>query len=270
MGRAIAGTAVEADVFDPRSIAAALGPSATLVHLVGTPHPSPAKAASFLSIDLASIRASVAAARGAGVAHLVYVSVAQPAPVMRAYVEARARGEAEIDAAGLTATILRPWYVLGPGHRWPALLLPLATLAEAFPPTRETARRLGFVTLEQMLEALVQAIERPPPKGRRVIVDVPAIRASGAGGPGEVLIRAAGSDAIARFPHRGSPLSDPHRSGGTTRARARGDDSEAPREPRRRGAGTATVVASVSRSPGGQVPVAWASPTLSRDARLRS
>jgi uncharacterized protein YbjT (DUF2867 family) len=178
LDRAFAGTAIEGDALDPRSISAALVPGATLVHLVGTPHPSPAKAASFLSIDLTSIRASVEAARVGRLAHLVYVSVAQPAPVMRAYVDARAQGEAAIEGAGLTATIVRPWYVLGPGHRWPVLLVPFTKLAELFPPTRDTARRLGFVTLQQMIAALVTAVENPPAAETRRIVEVPAIRRS--------------------------------------------------------------------------------------------
>lgn len=180
LARVTAGEAVEGDALDARSIGAALVPGATLVHLVGTPHPSPAKAASFLSIDLTSIRASVEAARASRAAYLVYVSVAQPAPVMRAYVDARAKGEAAITAAGLTATILRPWYVLGPGHRWPVVLLPLAKLAEAFPPTREAALRLGFVTLAQMVAALVAAVEDPPAAGSRRIVEVPGIRRAAA------------------------------------------------------------------------------------------
>jgi uncharacterized protein YbjT (DUF2867 family) len=70
-----------------------------------------------------AIRASVEAARATGVRHLVYVSVAHPAPVMRAYIAVRQEGERLIRASGLAATILRPWYVLGPGHRWPYLLL---------------------------------------------------------------------------------------------------------------------------------------------------
>jgi uncharacterized protein YbjT (DUF2867 family) len=106
------------------------------------------------------------------------VSVAHPAPVMRAYVDVRMRGEAAIEAAGLAATILRPWYVLGPGHRWPLALVPLAALAERIPATRDAARRLGFVTLPQMVAALVAAVESPPATGVRRVVDVPAIRAA--------------------------------------------------------------------------------------------
>lgn len=80
----VIGSALDAETF-----AAAIPPGATAVHLVGTPHPSPAKAAEFRRVDLASIRATTAAAGRAGVRHLVYVSVAHPAPIMRAYIAAR-------------------------------------------------------------------------------------------------------------------------------------------------------------------------------------
>src|SRR5262249_32659776 len=109
---------------------------------------------------------------------LVYVSVAQPAPMMQAYIDARVAGEAAIAKAGLTATILRPWYVLGPGHRWPYLLLPFYAIAERIPSTRDGARRLGLVTLAQMARALVAAVESPPTAGATRIAGVPEIRAS--------------------------------------------------------------------------------------------
>jgi uncharacterized protein YbjT (DUF2867 family) len=151
-----------------------IAPADTLVHLVGTSHPSPAKAPEFLSVDLASIRASASAAVEAGVRHLVYVSVAQPAPVMRAYIEARQAGEDLVRRSGIPATILRPWYVLGPGHRWPYLLLPAYALLSLLPTTREGARRLGLVTLAQMVGALVRAVEAPPSAVR--VLDVSDIR----------------------------------------------------------------------------------------------
>jgi uncharacterized protein YbjT (DUF2867 family) len=178
-GRLPPGTvAVIGDALDGATFAGALRPADTLVHLVGTPHPNPSKAAQFERVDLASIRASVGAAAAAKSRHLVYLSVAQPAPVMQAYVAARARGEAAIAEASLTATIVRPWYVLGPGHRWPALLAPLYALAEWLPATRDAARRMGLVTLEQMVAALVAAIEAPPRAWTRRIVDVAGIRAA--------------------------------------------------------------------------------------------
>jgi uncharacterized protein YbjT (DUF2867 family) len=166
------GNALDAD-----SIKAALRPEDTLVHLVGTPHPSPAKAAQFVRVDLASVRAAVQAARAAGVSHFVYVSVAQPAPVMRAFIDVRAEGERLLREAGLTATVLRPWYVLGPGHRWPIILVPLYAIAKMVPHFRDGAERLGLVTVRQMVTALVNAVESPPEAGRVEILDVPAIRA---------------------------------------------------------------------------------------------
>jgi nucleoside-diphosphate-sugar epimerase len=114
------------------------------------------------------------------VSHFVYLSVAQPAPVMQAYVGVRARVESLIADAKLRATCLRPWYVLGPGHRWPYALAPLYWLWGKLPTTRETARRLGLVSLDEMVSALVYAVESPPPSGVRVL-DVPAIRRAALG-----------------------------------------------------------------------------------------
>jgi uncharacterized protein YbjT (DUF2867 family) len=159
--------------------ALAVAEADTLVHLVGVPKPSPAKAREFRAIDLVSIQATVEAAGGAAKRpHLVYLSVAQPAAIMREYVAVRAEGEALIRRAGLAATFLRPWYVLGPGHRWPMLLLPVYWFLELRPATRETARRLGLVTLRQMVAALVAAVEDPPAEVEPRIVEVPAIRAA--------------------------------------------------------------------------------------------
>jgi uncharacterized protein YbjT (DUF2867 family) len=162
------------DALIPSSYAERVAPADTLVHLVGVAHPGRQRAHAFRAVDRPAAEAAFGAARAAGVGHVVYVSVAQPAPMLRAYVEARAACEAALRASGLDATILRPWYVLGPGHRWPYLLLPFSALAARFPPTADTARRLGFVTLSQMTAALVEAAETPEPGVR--VWEVPRIR----------------------------------------------------------------------------------------------
>ncbi len=164
------------DALDASSYASEVSGADALVHLVGVAHPSPAKAVEFRTIDLASARAALAAAGEARVPHLVYVSVAQPAPVMHAYVAARSEAEDMIRAKGITATFLRPWYVLGPGHRWPLLLLPAYALLRRLPGTREAALRFGLIRIEQMVNALVRAVESPP-QGVR-IWGVPEIRAA--------------------------------------------------------------------------------------------
>ena len=95
---------------------------------------------------------------------------------MKAYQATRAEAERALVASGLRHTIVRPWYVLGPGHRWPYMLLPLYWLTGLLPSTRESALRLGLVTLEQMVDTLVHAVENPPARSR--IVEVPEIRQS--------------------------------------------------------------------------------------------
>jgi uncharacterized protein YbjT (DUF2867 family) len=146
----------------------------TFIHLIGVPHPSPAKAAQFRAIDLPSIQIAVKAARDAGIRHFIYLSVAQPASMMQAFVAVRAEGEALVRASGMKATFVRPWYVLGPGHRWAYTLLPFYWIAELLPVTRESERRLGLVTISQMLSALVWSVENVPGDVR--ILDVPKIR----------------------------------------------------------------------------------------------
>jgi uncharacterized protein YbjT (DUF2867 family) len=167
----VAGDALDAATFAPR-----VAPCDTFVQLVGVAHPSPAKAAQFRTVDLASVRASAQAAAASGVRHFVYVSVARPAPVMKEYQEVRAEGERIVRETGIAATFLRPWYVLGPGHRWPAALVPVYWLLERIPSTRDAARRLGLVRLPAMVRALVAAVENPP-AGVRVL-EVPDIRAA--------------------------------------------------------------------------------------------
>ena len=144
------------------------------VHLTGVTHPNPAKARQFIEVDLASARVAIAVAAQSSVKHFVYLSVAQPAPVMRAYVEVRRQGEEMLRASGLAATIFRPWYVLGPGRRWPCVLLPAWWLFQLLPGTRKLTERFGFVTLDEMTASMVRAIEDTP-RGVR-IVEVPGIR----------------------------------------------------------------------------------------------
>lgn len=54
------------------------------------------------------------------------------------------------------------------------MLLPFYWITGLLPSTRETSRRLGLVTIEQMTRALVWAVENPV-RGVRIL-DVSAIR----------------------------------------------------------------------------------------------
>ena len=124
---------------------------------VGVAHPSPTKAKEFVSIDQKSAMEAIQAASQSGVKHFVYVSVAHPAPVMHAFIAVRTACEEALRAAcargTMNATILRPWYILGPGHWWPYVLVPVLCILERIPSTGESARRLGFELGKATIEA---------------------------------------------------------------------------------------------------------------------
>lgn len=160
-------TAVTGDALNGDSYQKFAEGTDTFVQLVGVSHPSPAKAKQFHNIDLKAGLEAIRVARQVGVRHFVYVSVAQPAPVMQAYQAVRAECEQAIAGSGLAATVLRPWYVLGPGHVWPYCLFPLYKVAELIPQTRESALRLGLITIREMIRALVCAVDQPV-EGMRV------------------------------------------------------------------------------------------------------
>ena len=118
-------TAIPGNPLDSTSYAIQVPPADTFIHLIGVSHPSPAKAEQFRSIDLKSVEEAAKAATAARIQHFIYLSVAQPAPVMKAYIAVRSEGEALLRASGMNATFVRPWYVLGPGRRWPLILKPI-------------------------------------------------------------------------------------------------------------------------------------------------
>jgi uncharacterized protein YbjT (DUF2867 family) len=168
---------VSGNALDANTYRQLIRPADTFIHLVGVPHPSPAKAAQFRSVDFVSAREAINAAAELSLRHFIYLSVAHPAPMMKEYIAVRSECERMIHDRRLNSTILRPWYVLGPGHRWPYLLLPFYKLCQLLPFTRASALRLGLVTLDQLILALVEAVESPV-QGIR-IVSVPEIRSAG-------------------------------------------------------------------------------------------
>jgi uncharacterized protein YbjT (DUF2867 family) len=157
----VIGDALDADTF-----AHHIAPGEVFIQLVGVPHPSPAKAREFREIDLVAVRESVRAVAGTPVRHFIYLSVAQPAPVMKDYIAVRAEGERLVRESGINATFVRPFYVLGPGHWWPYAFLPLFRLF-ADP-------RIYPVKLADVVRVIVDAVDRGA-DGVRVI-EAPEIR----------------------------------------------------------------------------------------------
>lgn len=163
--------------FDAKTFQSSIVAGSVFIQLLGVPHPSPKKAQQFKEIDLRSVKASADAASHAGVSHFIYVSVAMaPSKLMQAYQEVRKEGEEYCLQKNPDCTFIRPWYVLGPGHWWPILLLPVYGLAEIIPAWRMKARSVALVTITQMLNTLLYAAESEPAPIR--ILEIKDIRNS--------------------------------------------------------------------------------------------
>jgi len=156
---------VIANPFDAASYVTAIPPNCIFIHLLGVSHPGPNKKLLFYSVDLASLKESVKAAKQVNVKHFVYLSVAQyPTKIMADFQEARRQGEQSVIESGMMSTFIRPWYVVGPGHYWPLLFSPIFKLLEIIPSTSAGARALALVSLRQMLLTLQKVILNPPEK----------------------------------------------------------------------------------------------------------
>jgi uncharacterized protein YbjT (DUF2867 family) len=157
------------DPFDASTFSSAVSKGDIFIQLLGVAHPGPTKKELFRSIDLASVKASVAAAQKAGVSQFIYISVAQtPRKIMKDYQQCRAEGEETILSSGLRATFIRPWYVVGPGHYWPLIFQPFFKLFEVIPATSEKAKSMRLISLKQMLKTLMFVVKNPFP-GTRII-----------------------------------------------------------------------------------------------------
>jgi uncharacterized protein YbjT (DUF2867 family) len=171
-------TPLIADPFNAASYVNNIAPGSIFIHLLGVSHPGPKKKLLFYSVDLASVKTSVEAAKQAGVVHFIYISVAQyPTKMMESYQDARAQAEKVILASGIKTTFIRPWYIVGPGHYWPLLLQPLFVLMRYIPSTAEKATALALVPLRKMLRALQSAINKTP-EGPLRIIEIEEIRKS--------------------------------------------------------------------------------------------
>ena len=168
---------IVADPFDASGFQNQIPKDSVFVQLLGVPHPSPRKKELFRKIDLRSVQASADAAAAAQVSHFVYVSVAMSeSKIMKAYQDVRKQGEDYCLSKNLNCSFIRPWYVLGPGHWWPVLLLPLYGIAELLPSWKKKARTRALVTIRQMLNILIRIIESEPQKLR--LVEIHQIRNS--------------------------------------------------------------------------------------------
>lgn len=85
-----------------------------------------------------------------------------PSKIIATYQAVRQEGEEYCKSKKLNCTFIRPWYVLGPGHYWPVLLLPLYGIAKLVPSLKQKAKSMALVTIRQILRTLITTIESDP------------------------------------------------------------------------------------------------------------
>jgi uncharacterized protein YbjT (DUF2867 family) len=153
---------IEGDALNHKSYVNKIPEGGTFIHLIGVTHPSPAKKKQFYEIDLVSIEEAVKAAKEKNVEHFIYLSVAHPAPVMKDFVNVRKKGEQLLIESKIKSSFIRPWYVIGPGHYWPYIIMPVFWIFKFLPFTKQTTQRLDFVTLPQMLKCILFTVKNIP------------------------------------------------------------------------------------------------------------
>lgn len=165
----VVGNPLDASSYIPHA-----GPVDTLIHLVGTRKPAPWKHSQFQAVDWVSIQEATQAALAWQVGHFLYLSVAHPVPVMRSYQAVRRAGEDLLRAKGIRASCFRPWYVLGPGHRWPMLLAPLQALLGRWSSDQPLYQNTRLIHLSELIDAMLFALDHPPEQ--HAIFDIQTIQ----------------------------------------------------------------------------------------------
>lgn len=161
---------LEADVYDPATLAGLLRGQDAVVNLVGVLHSRPGSpyGPDFARAHVELPTKIVAACAGAGVARLVHVSAlgADPAGPSE-YQRSKAAGEAAIRAAGpgLEWTLLRPSVIFGRDDHFLNLF---AGLLQAFPmlPLAGADTRFQPVWVEDVAEVVARCLAEPAAAGQ--------------------------------------------------------------------------------------------------------
>ena len=100
---------VTGNALDAATYTAAAAGADVFIHLIGVPHPSPAKIAAFEAIDKVSVQQAARAIGDNRLPHVIYLSVSQyPGRIMKEYRAIRATGENLLQSTGAHCSFIRP------------------------------------------------------------------------------------------------------------------------------------------------------------------
>jgi uncharacterized protein YbjT (DUF2867 family) len=153
----------QADVTRPESLAAALaGVDALVISLAfrNSPIEAPRRGQTFERVDAEGTVALVAAAKAAGVGHLVYISGAGAAPdAARHWFRAKWRAEEAVRGSGIGYSIFRPSWIYGPGDRSLNRFLGFSRWLPFIPQIGNGQQRLAPVFVGDMGALVADALE---------------------------------------------------------------------------------------------------------------
>lgn len=147
------------DVTDPRTIRGVAEGREAVLHLVGIAQAR--DATTFHRVHVEGTRNVLEEAARAGVERFVYVSAAGARPGGSPFFRSKHEAEWEVMRSGRRHVIFRPSVVYGPGDHFTTALASLLRRLPVFPVLTVGSLRLQPVAVEDVADALVQAVERP-------------------------------------------------------------------------------------------------------------
>ncbi len=147
------------DITRPASLPAVMFECDVVVHLAGSRGHT-----GDVSVELVNVtgtRNVLSAATEAGVRRLVYVSALGASPAAGDYYRSRFQAEDAVMASGLEYVILRPGVVYGPEDHFVTAIVALLRRLPVFPMLGDGTFRLQPLAVEDLVDTLTQAVERP-------------------------------------------------------------------------------------------------------------
>jgi NADH dehydrogenase len=154
---------VEGDVTSPGTLGSAAFECDAIVHLAGCSASAPG--ATLEQVNVAGTRSLLVAGLDAGVRRFVYVSALGASPAAGPYYSSRFQAEDAVMSSGVEHVILRPAVVYGPSDHFVTAILALLRRFPVFPMLGDGTFRLQPVAVEDLVDALIQSVERPDVEG---------------------------------------------------------------------------------------------------------